>query len=44
MSDLLKLGGFPEPFLQVSATGKKDYPTPEGIRVSPALAFLDKLI
>jgi predicted AAA+ superfamily ATPase len=29
---------------QVSATGKKDYLTPEGIRVSPALALLDRLI
>ena len=29
---------------QVSATGGKDYVTPEGIRVCPALVFLDKLI
>lgn len=29
---------------QVSGTGNKDYLTPEGIRVSPALAFLDRLI
>src|SRR5262245_6508298 len=29
---------------QVSATGSKDYLTPEGIRVSPALALLDRLI
>jgi hypothetical protein len=29
---------------QISATGKKDYVTPEGIRVAPALVFLSKLI
>ena len=29
---------------QVSATGSKDYLTPDGIRVSPALALLDRLI
>jgi predicted AAA+ superfamily ATPase len=29
---------------QISATGKKDYITPEGIRVAPALAFLRGLI
>ncbi|MBM4299824.1 MAG: hypothetical protein FJ143_18935 [Deltaproteobacteria bacterium] len=29
---------------QVSATGKKDYLTPEGIRVSPALALLNQLV
>ncbi|MGH7928647.1 MAG: ATP-binding protein, partial [Candidatus Binatia bacterium] len=29
---------------QVSATGRKDYLTPEGIRVSPALALLSRLI
>lgn len=29
---------------QVSATGKKDYLTPEGIRVTPALALLNQLI
>jgi hypothetical protein len=29
---------------QVSATGSKDYLTPEGIRVSPALRLLEKLI
>jgi predicted AAA+ superfamily ATPase len=29
---------------QVSATGNKDYLTPEGIRVSPALALLERLI
>ncbi len=29
---------------QVSATGKKDYLTPEGIRVSPALVLLNRLI
>lgn len=29
---------------QVSATGRKDYLTPEGIRVSPALALLNRLI
>jgi predicted AAA+ superfamily ATPase len=29
---------------QVSATGAKDYVTPEGIRVSPALVLLDRLI
>ncbi len=29
---------------QVSGTGSKDYLTPDGIRVSPALALLDRLI
>ncbi len=29
---------------QVSATGAKDYLTPEGIRVSPALPFLQRLV
>jgi uncharacterized protein len=29
---------------QISATGSKDYLTPDGIRVSPALALLDQLI
>lgn len=29
---------------QLSATGKKDYVTPEGIRVCPALKLLDQLI
>ena len=29
---------------QVSATGRKDYLTPEGIRVSPALALLNRLV
>ena len=29
---------------QISATGSKDYVTPEGIRVSPALALLGRLI
>ncbi len=29
---------------QVSATGVKDYVTPEGIRVAPALALLRQLI
>ena len=29
---------------QISATGKKDYVTPEGIRVAPALTFLRTLI
>lgn len=29
---------------QVSATGRKDYQTPEGIRVAPALALLDRLV
>lgn len=29
---------------QVSATGRKDYLTPEGIRVSPALALLNQLV
>ncbi|MGH7811498.1 MAG: hypothetical protein ACREP5_14570 [Candidatus Binatia bacterium] len=29
---------------QVSATGGKDYLTPEGIRVTPAPALLDRLI
>lgn len=28
---------------QISATGKKDYQTPEGIRVAPALEFLKQL-
>ena len=29
---------------QISATGSKDYLTPDGIRVSPALALLERLI
>ena len=29
---------------QISATGKKDYITPEGIRVAPALALLRTLV
>lgn len=29
---------------QVSATGTKDYQTPDGIRVAPAVALLDKLV
>lgn len=29
---------------QVSATGRKDYLTPEGIRVSPALALLSRFV
>ncbi len=29
---------------QISATGKKDFLTPEGIRVCPALGFLQKLV
>ena len=29
---------------QVSATGVKDYVTPEGIRVAPALALLSELV
>ena len=29
---------------QVSAIGTKDYSTPEGIRVGPALPFLQRLI
>lgn len=29
---------------QVSATGTKNYQTPEGIRVAPALALLDRLV
>lgn len=29
---------------QLSATGKKDYVTPEGIRVSPALTLLSRLV
>jgi predicted AAA+ superfamily ATPase len=29
---------------QVSATGRKDYLTPEGIRVSPVLALLNRLV
>ena len=36
---------FPDcPAWQVSATGKKDFLTPEGIRVSPALTFLQTLV
>jgi hypothetical protein len=36
---------FPEvPAWQLSAVGRKDYVTPEGIRVSPALPFLLQLI
>ena len=45
--ELLELGGFPEPFFaasQVEATGKKDYLTPDGIRVQPAHDFLRTLI
>jgi hypothetical protein len=30
--------------VQISATGKKDFLTPEGIRVRPALPFLKELI
>jgi hypothetical protein len=29
---------------QLSATGSKDYATPEGIRVCPAIAFLRTLV
>lgn len=29
---------------QISATGRKDYMTPEGIRVSPALVFFSSLV
>jgi len=29
---------------QISATGRKDYATPEGIRVAPAIAFLRALV
>ncbi len=29
---------------QISATGRKDYVTPEGIRVAPAIAFLRTLV
>ncbi len=29
---------------QVSATGKKDFQSPEGIRVTPALTFLKELV
>lgn len=29
---------------QVSATGRKDYVTPEGIRVAPAPALLGRLV
>ncbi len=29
---------------QISATGSKDFQTPEGIRVAPALAFLGRLV
>ena len=36
---------FPESHAwQISATGKKDYTTPEGIRVCPALPFLSTLV
>lgn len=36
---------FPDcPAWQVSTTGKKDFLTPEGIRVSPALTFLQTLV
>jgi uncharacterized protein len=38
-------GKFPSaPAWQVSATGRKDYVTPDGIRVSPALTLLTTLI
>jgi hypothetical protein len=29
---------------QLSAVGTKDYQTPEGIRVAPALSLLDSLV
>ena len=29
---------------QISATGSKDYLTPDGIRVAPALVFLRRLV
>jgi hypothetical protein len=29
---------------QVSATGRKDYLTPEGVRVAPALSLLGRLL
>jgi predicted AAA+ superfamily ATPase len=36
---------FPDcPAWQISATGQKDFLTPEGIRVCPALAFLKTLV
>ena len=36
---------FPDcPAWQVSATGRKDFQTPEGIRVCPALTFLETLV
>jgi hypothetical protein len=36
---------FPDcPAWQVSATGQKDFLTPEGIRVSPAVTFLKTLV
>ena len=36
---------FPDcPAWQVSATGKKDFLTPEGIRVCPAMVFLQTLV
>ena len=36
---------FPDcPAWQISATGQKDFLTPEGIRVSPALGFLQTLV
>lgn len=36
--DLLRLGGFPELFF-----GVKDYQTPEGVRVAPAVRLLATL-
>jgi hypothetical protein len=32
------------PAWQVSATGRKDYITPDGIRVAPAMALLQTLV
>ena len=32
------------PAWQISAVGRKDYVSPEGIRVSPALLFLSQLV
>jgi predicted AAA+ superfamily ATPase len=34
----------PEQAWQVSATGKKDFTSPDGIRVAPAIAFLSQLV
>jgi len=39
-----RLARFADEAWQISATGRKDYQTPDGIRVAPALALLSKLI